>query len=107
MQMIKEQTAAAALNLELPGGVYSPGESRELLMKWLADQENFFKIKNLALDMRYGYQNDDIWDKVHALQGAQQTIEEVVSDADMGGMNIRIKSTIEIELCEEPNDTGL
>lgn len=106
MQSIKEQNTVQAVTLELPGGTYSPRESKELLLKMLNDQENFYKVKNLGLDLRFGYQDDHIWQKVHELQSAKKTVEEVLTEARDMGLNIRINSNIEISLCTDPSDTS-
>lgn len=93
--------------LDIVSGTFTPKEGEELLMKLISDQENFYKIKNLALDMRKGDQSRLIWQKVHALEEAKDVAKGMLEEARSMGLNVKITSHFDIELCDDCDDGGL
>lgn len=77
---------------------FSPREAKELILRLIHDQTNFYKLKNLSRDLQGKTQSDEIWSRVGELNQMKEEVQEMIELARKTGCKLKVSSQIHIEL---------
>lgn len=79
-------------------GDFSPAEAADVLLSLLNDKIKFHTVKSLNLRETEQDSVDSSTERIVRLQKAKKRVEELVVLAHKNGMELKINSTIEINL---------
>ncbi len=84
--------------LKLIDGQYTPEEAKEMLLETLNSKINFYKIKNLSSEMRFGKPDLEAYEKIRELQEAKGLVNDIIQQALQDNSKLKIESTIHVYL---------
>ena len=91
------QTPELSQKLQITDGSFSPNEVRDLVLKPINDQINFYKLKNLSNWIHDHNTNQDFCEeKIAQLKARKQELTEMINEAKMLGCNMKLKESFEI-----------
>ncbi len=85
-------------NITFIEGAFSPAEAADVLLSLLNDKIKFHTVKSLNLRETVQDSVDSSAERIIRLRKAKKRVEELVVLAHKNGMELKINSTIEIDL---------
>lgn len=91
------QAAVSNQSVQLLEGCFAPAEIRELLIRSIDDQINFYKLKSLS-DWIHDCEcsQEDMQSRIQRLEETKRDIADMVREAKLLKKNIRINQTLNI-----------
>ena len=87
-----------ANHLQLISGDFSPSEAEEIVNELLSKKINFNTLKNFSSQVRFGQDDTHALQRIEELNSALENFNEILQEAKGQGKNLRIRSTIAIDL---------
>lgn len=91
-------TFAKTNHLQLISGDFGPSEAEEIVNELLSKKINFNSLKNFSSQVRFGQDDAHALQRIEELNQALETFKEILQEAKGQGKNLRIRSTITIDL---------
>ncbi|HCX23290.1 MAG: hypothetical protein CMB80_30610 [Flammeovirgaceae bacterium] len=95
---LKASTAEKEVSRDLINGEFNAKEAAEIINHLFRTKINFHGRKNFSSQIRFGATNEDSLERIKELKHSQNEIAELVELAKVNHFNLRISSTISIEL---------
>lgn len=87
--------------ITLLGSHYTPEDAKDLLMSTINANINFYNIKNLSAQIRYGQPDVHVEEKLEALNKARKQLQSILEQARSSNSLLRIESVIRISIENE------
>ena len=92
----KKETAKGTFNLI--NGSFTPAEGREILMHLINKKINFHEIRDFSYKIRFEEGNEESQQRIVELKQSKKEIETLIKAAKESGKDLKISSSINIEL---------
>ncbi len=86
--------------IHLIDGKFSPLDAANMLFTMLADKIKFHQLQEFSGTVRTPDQTAHAAERITSLQNDKSTIRDVIIHARNSGYHLKIKGSIEIELCK-------
>ncbi len=83
---------------DLVKGDFTPEDASEILNHMLNKKINFHQCRNFGQIIRLGESDEKSEIRIEELKSCQESINEIIKNAESIGKNVRIKTEISIEL---------
>jgi len=91
----------AVQTLSLISGTFSPNEAREILLEMIKSKINFHNLKNFSSEIRYNEPDLHSKQRIAELTEARENILELIHEAKLNSLNIKIETDLFIQLVED------
>lgn len=95
---VMESTVTQEKEHDLVRGEYSASDAQEIINHLISKKINFHEMRNFSHEIRFGEVDQSSIKRTKELIQARETMNEVIKEAQTTGKNLRIKSTISIEI---------
>lgn len=95
---VLEKKETAKDNFSLINGTFTPVEGREILGHLINKKINFHEIRDFSDQIRLGKDNKESQKRIVELKQSRKEIEVLIKTAQETGKELRISSSIKIEL---------
>lgn len=83
---------------ELIKGTFAPNDAKEIIDHIISKKINFHKLRIFGSEIKTGVSDDFSKRRIIELKESQNSLEEVIRNANAEGKSIRIESHISIEI---------
>lgn len=90
-------------NIQLVKGIFSPIEAADVLFSLISDKIKFHNLQMLGVQVHFGNDTSQSEQRIKALKEVKNLAKDLILKARDEGYEVKIDSTIEIELIKIDN----
>jgi hypothetical protein len=95
---VKESGMVDNAHHDLVRGDFSPEEALDILTHLISAKINFHDLRSFSLQVRFGMVDENAALRTKELKESREAVKELIREASAQGKNLRINSSISIEL---------
>lgn len=80
--------------IKIMAGEYTPEEAKEMLLETLNYNINYYKIKNLSSEVRFGKPSQEAHKRIEELNKAKAFLSAIIQQATLDKRMLKIESTV-------------
>lgn len=88
-------------NLKLIEGTFSKEDARDILISIFNSKINFYKLKNISLQERYGEDDEIAQAKIKKLKASIEKIRAIIAEAKKNNKRLIIDSEVSISFSDD------